>query len=67
MLIRWLFLHEIGIFGLKINDVQEEDYEIVKITHIGFVDTYGIEGLLLLVIPIRTDASFNCFGSNLSL
>ena len=33
---------------MKINDVQEEDYEIVKITHIGFVDEYGIEGLLLL-------------------
>ena len=42
MLIRWLFLHEIGIFSLKINDVQEEDYEIVKITHIGFVDAYGV-------------------------
>jgi len=33
---------------LKINDNQEEDYDIVKITHIGFVDEYGIEGLLLL-------------------
>ncbi len=30
-----------GIYGLKINDVQEEDYDIVKITHIGFVDEYG--------------------------
>jgi len=33
---------------LKINDNQEKDYDIVKITHIGFVDEYGIEGLLLL-------------------
>ena len=33
---------------MKINDAQEEDYDIVKITHIGFVDEYGIEGLLLL-------------------
>lgn len=48
MLIRKPFLSEIGIYSLKINDVQEEDYEIVKITHIGFVDEYGIEGLLLL-------------------
>ena len=48
MLIRKPFLSEIGIYSLKINDIQEEDYEIVKITHIGFVDEYGIEGLLLL-------------------
>ena len=33
---------------MKINDAQEEDYDIVKITHICFVDEYGIEGLLLL-------------------
>ena len=32
---------------MKINDAQEEDYDIVKITHIGFVDEYGVEGLLL--------------------
>ena len=33
---------------MKINDAQEQDYDIVKITHIGFVDEYGIEGLILL-------------------
>jgi len=48
MLIRKPFLHQMGIYEVKINDVQEEDYDIVKITHIGFVDEYGVEGLLLL-------------------
>jgi len=48
MLIRKPFLHQMGIYGLNINDVQEVDYDIVKITHIGFVDEYGIEGLILL-------------------
>jgi len=48
MLIRKPFLHQMGIYGVKINDAQEEDYDIVKITHIGFVDDYGIEGLILL-------------------
>ena len=48
MLIRKSFLYEMGTNSLKINDAQEKDYEIVKITHIGFVDEYGIEGLLLL-------------------
>ena len=33
---------------MKIDDAQEQDYELVRITHLGFVDEYGIEGLLLL-------------------
>jgi len=33
---------------MKIDDVQEQDYELVRITDLGFVDDYGIEGLLLL-------------------
>jgi hypothetical protein len=33
---------------LKIDDAQEQDYELVRISHLGFVDDYGIEGLLLL-------------------
>ena len=33
---------------MKIDDAQESDYVTVKITNIGFVDEYGIEGLLLL-------------------
>jgi len=33
---------------LKIDDAQEQDYELVRISHLGFVDEYGIEGLLLL-------------------
>ena len=33
---------------MKIDDAQEQDYELVRITDLGFVDYYGIEGLLLL-------------------
>ena len=33
---------------MKIDDAQEPDYITVKIANIGFVDEYGIEGLLLL-------------------
>ena len=33
---------------MKINDVQEPDYVTTKITNVGFIDEYGIEGLLLL-------------------
>ena len=66
MLIRWLFLHEIGIFSLKINDIQEEDYEIVKITHIGFVDAYGVEGLLLLRADDGKEFHMNAFSGEVA-
>ncbi len=33
---------------MKIDDSQERDYEVAKITNVGFVDEYGIEGLVLL-------------------
>ena len=33
---------------MKIDDAQEQDYELVRINHLGFVDDYEIEGLLLL-------------------
>ena len=48
MLIRKPFLYEMRLCSLKIDDAQEKDYDIVKFSHIGFVDEYGIEGLLLL-------------------
>ncbi len=33
---------------MKIDQVQEPDYEVVKITHVGFVDPYAVEGMLIL-------------------
>lgn len=33
---------------MKIDEVQDSDYEGVKITYVGFVDPYGVEGLLIL-------------------
>ena len=58
MLIRKPFLHQMGIYGVKINDAQEEDYDIVKITHVGCVDEYGIEGLILL--GLMMEKNFIC-------
>ena len=51
---------------MKINDIQEEDYEIVKITHIGFVDTYGIEGLLLLRADDGKEFHMNAFSGEVA-
>ena len=33
---------------MKINEVQDSDYEDAKITYVGFVDPYGVEGILIL-------------------
>jgi len=33
---------------LKIDQSQEPDYEVTKITYIGFVDPYAVEGMLVL-------------------
>jgi len=33
---------------LKIDQAQEPDYEVAKISHVGFVDPYAVEGLLIL-------------------
>jgi len=34
--------------NLKINEIQDSDYEDAKITYVGFVDPYGVEGILIL-------------------
>ena len=33
---------------MKIDQAQEVDYEVAKISYIGFVDPYAVEGLLIL-------------------
>lgn len=33
---------------MKIDQAQEPDYEVAKISHIGFVDPYAVEGMLIL-------------------
>lgn len=33
---------------MKIDEIQEPDYDVAKISHIGFVDPYAVEGLLVL-------------------
>jgi len=33
---------------VKINEIQDSDYEDAKITYVGFVDPYGVEGILIL-------------------
>ena len=51
---------------MKINDAQEEDYDIVKITHFGFVDEYGIEGLLLFKADVGKEFHMHAFSGEVA-
>lgn len=33
---------------MKIDQAQEPDYEVTRVSHVGFVDPYAVEGLLIL-------------------
>ena len=51
---------------MKIDDAQEQDYEIVKISHIGFVDEYGFEGLVLLSANDGREFHMNAFSGEVA-
>lgn len=38
----------IFVLNMKIDEPQDSDYAETKITYVGFVDPYGVEGLLIL-------------------
>jgi len=51
---------------LKINDSQEPDYVTVKITNVGFVDEYGIEGLLVLKADDAREFHMHAFSGEVA-
>ena len=51
---------------MKIDDSQERDYEVVKITNVGFVDEYGIEGLVLLKSDDGRDFHMHAFSGEVA-
>ena len=51
---------------MKIDDSQEPDYVTVKITNIGFVDEYGIEGLLLLAADDGREFHMHAFSGEVA-
>jgi len=51
---------------LKINDSQEPDYVTVKITNVGFIDEYGIEGLLVLKADDAREFHMHAFSGEVA-
>ena len=40
---------------MKIDEIQDPDYEVVTISNLGFVDPYGNEGLVILAAGDKKD------------
>lgn len=51
---------------MKIDDSQEPDYEVVKITYIGFVDPYAVEGMLVLTADNGKEFHMRAFSGEVA-
>tara|TARA_B100000029_G_scaffold15329_1_gene15754 strand:+ start:3144 stop:3575 length:432 start_codon:yes stop_codon:yes gene_type:complete len=51
---------------LKINEEQDLDYDVVKITNLGFVDPYGNEGLIVLKSDDNKEFHMRAFSGEVS-
>ena len=51
---------------LKIDQSQEPDYEVAKITYIGFVDPYAVEGMLVLTADNGKEFHMRAFSGEVA-
>jgi len=51
---------------LKIDQSQEPDYEVAKITYIGFVDPYAVEGMLVLTADNDKEFHMRAFSGEVA-
>ena len=51
---------------MKINEVQDPDYEVVTISNLGFVDPYGNEGLVILHSDDKREFHMRAFSGEVS-
>ena len=51
---------------MKIDQGQEPDYDVVKITYIGFVDPYAVEGMLVLTADNGKEFHMRAFSGEVA-
>ena len=51
---------------VKIDEVQEPDYEVAKITYVGFVDPYAVEGMLILTADNGKEFHMRAFSGEVA-
>ena len=51
---------------MKIDEIQDPDYEVVTISNLGFVDPYGNEGLVILASSDKKEFHMRAFSGEVS-
>ena len=51
---------------MKIDDVQDPDYDVVKLTYVGFVDPYAVEGMLVLTADNGKEFHMRAFSGEVA-
>jgi bifunctional DNase/RNase len=51
---------------VKIDQGQEPDYDVVKITYVGFVDPYAVEGMLVLTADNGKEFHMRAFSGEVA-
>ena len=51
---------------MKIDDIQEPDYDVVKLTYVGFVDPYAVEGMLVLTADNGKEFHMRAFSGEVA-
>ena len=54
------------VIKLKIDEVQDPDYEVVTISNLGFVDPYGNEGLVVFTSSDQKEFYMRAFSGEVS-
>jgi len=51
---------------MKIDDIQDPDYDVVKLTYVGFVDPYAVEGMLVLTADNGKEFHMRAFSGEVA-
>jgi len=51
---------------MKIDDSQDPDYDVVKLTYVGFVDPYAVEGMLVLTADNGKEFHMRAFSGEVA-
>ncbi len=51
---------------MKIDDIQDPDYDVVKLTYVGFVDPYAVEGMIVLTADNGKEFHMRAFSGEVA-
>ena len=51
---------------MKIDDIQDPDYDVAKLTYVGFVDPYAVEGMIVLTADNGKEFHMRAFSGEVA-